>query len=348
MLRWFAANARDLPWRRDPTPYRVWVSEIMLQQTRVEAARDRYVAFVRRFPGIAALARAGEQDVLAAWSGLGYYRRARQLHAAAKHVVARHDGRFPVDAAAIAALPGIGPYTTGAIASIALGQPLPIVDGNIERVFARWHGIAGEIKSAPVQKRLWALARHWVSSGTVAGHAPSALNQSLMELGALVCTPRAPRCGDCPVAQYCRARAAGRAESLPRRARGQKTSELHLLLAGLRDARGRVWMQRRENAGDSPLPVGLWEFPHRKGRARPAQAKLEQWLGCGLQAPGKPVSRKHNIMHWRITLTLLPATVTGTPACGQVQGRWFTPAQALRAAQSGATRKLLGVLLATP
>jgi len=349
MLRWFADNARDLPWRRNPTPYRVWVSEIMLQQTRVEAVREKYTAFLRRFPDVRKLARASQEAVLAAWSGLGYYRRARQMHAAARLVVANHGGRFPRDADAIVALPGIGRYTAGAIGSMAWQQPVPIVDGNIERVFARWHGIEGAIKSAPVARRLWTLAQSWVETGAAAGHTPCSLNQSLMELGALVCTPRAPRCGQCPVAVHCRARATGSPESLPRRAAGSKAVPLQLVLAGLRDARGRIWLQRRQG-GDSPLPAGLWEFPHCKGAARSAKARLESLLGCTMHSPGRLVQRKHSIMHWKITLTLLPAFVPqngpAVPHLQGAQGRWFTPAQARKAAQSGATAKLLQALLA--
>jgi A/G-specific adenine glycosylase len=155
LAQWFKQNARDLPWRRNPTPYRVWVSEVMLQQTRVEVVRDYFKRFMKRFPSVKALAAAPEDDVLAVWSGLGYYRRARMRHAAAKRIVAHHGGRFPRDAADIEALPGVGRYTAGAIRSIAFNEPAPIVDGNIERVFARLFAIRRSVKHAAVQRQLW-------------------------------------------------------------------------------------------------------------------------------------------------------------------------------------------------
>lgn len=210
LLAWYDAHARDLPWRRTRDPYAVWVSEVMLQQTRVETVVPYYERFLARFPTVEALAAAAEEEVLAAWSGLGYYRRARLLHAGVREVVARHGGRVPEDAAARRALPGVGAYTAGAIGSIAFDREEPLVDGNVARVLARVHGVGTPLGRADTEARLWAEAARLVR-----GPRPGALNQALMELGATVCTPRAPRCGACPIAARCEARARGDVEALP-------------------------------------------------------------------------------------------------------------------------------------
>lgn len=350
LLRWYAASARDLPWRSDPSPYHVWVSEIMLQQTRVEAVREKYTAFLRRFPTLAALARANEQAVLQAWSGLGYYRRARMLHAAAREVADRHGGEFPADLAAIAELPGIGRYTAGAIASIAFNQPAPIVDGNIERVFARWHGIKGDIKGRANQQRLWQLAHQWVTQGRAAGHQPRDLNQALMELGALVCTPRSPRCAQCPVARHCTARKAGDPEAFPKSARRAAPQDVRLWFAALFDGKGRVWMVRREPGGrQSLLPDGLWELPHAdwpRDTTAP-MAAIGKLIACTLAANGPLFTRKHSIMRWRVELAAQQVAALRPPAWPHGPARWFTPKAALAAAQASATTKLLRALFAS-
>lgn len=328
LVGWYQSAARDLPWRRGHVPYRVWVSEIMLQQTRVEAVRDAFTRFVRQFPGIRTLARAPLDDVLAAWSGLGYYRRARLMHAAAKQIVARHGGKFPRDTAAIGALPGVGPYTAGAIRSIAFNEPAPIVDGNIERVFARWFAVGQPIKSAPVQRQVWAFAQDWVQHGADQGLAPRELNQALMELGAMLCTPRAPRCGQCPAQSWCKA--AGRDPlKFPRTAGAARARSKTLVFTAHRDNAGRVWLVRRQ--GGSPpslLPDGLWELPHTEG---PAQAG-------GI---------KHAIMNWRLSL-VLRQTKHRPPRWPHGDSGWFTPKQAALQAQASATRKLLRTLAPEP
>jgi A/G-specific adenine glycosylase len=254
LVRWFRAGHRDLPWRRTREPYRVWISEIMLQQTRVEVVVPYYERFVARFPTPHALADAPLDDVLAAWSGLGYYRRARQLHAAAALVVREHAGELPAEDEALRALPGIGRYTAGAIRSIAFGHAAPIVDGNVARVLSRLFALAGGPGDAAWEKRLWTLATALVPAAD-----PSAFNQGLMELGATVCTPRAPRCEACPLARFCRAHAAGREEAYPpakKRARPEKVERWVLLAVRPRD--GAVWMRRR---GDDEHNAGQWEAP---------------------------------------------------------------------------------------
>src|SRR5208282_5439296 len=192
LLAWYDQHARDLPWRESRDPYRVWLSEIMLQQTRVAAVIAHYHEFLRRFPTVEKLAAAREPSVLAAWSGLGYYRRARMLHAAAKVIVRELGGEFPASEEALRELPGIGRYTAAAIASIAFGEPVAVVDGNVERVLQRLSGkrLAGE--------ELWEASTHLLDAKR-----PGDFNQAMMELGAVVCTPRAPACLTCPVAELC-------------------------------------------------------------------------------------------------------------------------------------------------
>lgn len=351
LLAWFKAKARDLPWRRNPTPYRVWVSEIMLQQTRVEAVREKYAAFLRRFPTVEALAAAEEDAVLQAWSGLGYYRRARMLHAAARKIVAKLGGEFPSGTKELADLPGIGRYTAGAIASIAFNAPAAIVDGNIERVFARWHGIKTGIKLSAAQKHLWQLAGAWVQQGAAAGYAPRDLNQALMELGALVCIPGVPKCGQCPVAAQCVAGKSGRPQDFPLVAASAAKRDVRLWFAALLDRRGRVFLVRRQGrARPSLLPDALWELPHAvwpESQATPPVAVLGKLLGCKVEPLGEVITRKHSIMDWRVTLASQAASCDTTPRWTLGEARWFTPCDALKAAQASATTKLLRALFAS-
>ena len=240
LLAWYDAHARELPWRESHDPYRVWLSEIMLQQTRVAAVIAHYHEFLRRFPTVEKLARAREASVLAAWSGLGYYRRARMLHAAAK-VVAR-EGKFPETASGLRKLPGVGRYTSAAIASIAFGEAVAVVDGNVERVLQRYLGrrLEGE--------------NFWLTAETLLDRVrPGDFNQAMMELGATVCTPRAPACLTCPVVELCATRGemAGSAKAAK-----QKKREIHYVLDYRRDA---VFLVRR--AHDESLMAGMWELP---------------------------------------------------------------------------------------
>jgi A/G-specific adenine glycosylase len=242
LLDWYDAHARDLPWREDRDPYRVWLSEIMLQQTRVAAVIAHYHEFLGRFPTVQKLAAAREASVLAAWSGLGYYRRARMLHAAAKIVVRELGGKFPTTAAELRELPGVGRYTAAAIASIAFGEPVAVVDGNVERVLHRVSGyrLLGE--------KLWEAAEKLLDRTR-----PGDFNQAMMELGATVCTPRAPACLTCPVIDLCATRGelAGAAKPAP-----QKKREIHYALAR-RD--GKVFLVQRPR--DAHLMAGMWELP---------------------------------------------------------------------------------------
>ncbi|MBI3289571.1 MAG: A/G-specific adenine glycosylase, partial [Elusimicrobia bacterium] len=210
LLRWYRAAKRDMPWRRDPTPYRVWISEIMLQQTTVAAVTPKYDLFLRRFPSVSALAAAPEEEVLKHWAGLGYYSRARNLRRAALAIVADHGGRFPSDFDALLALPGVGRYTAGAILSIAFAKPYPLVDGNVVRVFSRLFAMEGRAKDAAFVKKMWPLAESLVPRRN-----PGDWNQALMELGATICSPESPACGACPVSRRCLAFNQGRPDRLP-------------------------------------------------------------------------------------------------------------------------------------
>ena len=210
LVAWFERHQRDLPWRRTSDPYAIWVSEVMLQQTRVETVIPYYERFLGRLPTPRDLADADPETVRALWSGLGYYRRAAQLQAAAKKVVASHAGRLPADPEALAALPGFGPYTVGAVSSFAFDLPVPALDGNVKRVLARVHGVEGATDRGPARRRIEAAAHSWVDAPQ-----PGRTNESLMELGATLCAPKRPACGRCPVATWCRARAMEAIDRIP-------------------------------------------------------------------------------------------------------------------------------------
>lgn len=342
LITWYGAHARALPWRSNPTPYRVWVSEVMLQQTRVEAVREYFSRFMKRFPSLRKLASAELDDVLELWSGLGYYRRARMLHAAARQIAQRHKGRFPKDRAGVLALPGVGDYTAGAILSIAFNRPEPIVDGNVERVFARVTRLPDNVKSGRGRRRIRHLAVEHVTRAHEEGHAPSAVNQALMELGATVCTPKSPDCGACPVRSHCAGFEHGDAIGFPVLPRRARLKDRRYLFVAVRDAPGRVLMVKRD-ADDktSLLPNGLWELPHvewTNGRA--PMAKLRKLAGVEFQPAGKPVAARHTIMNYRLTLEARPATLNGQAREG-VDARWCSPDTASRLPIASATRKLL-------
>jgi A/G-specific adenine glycosylase len=252
LLAWFDRSARDLPWRRDPSPYRVWLSEVMLQQTRVDTVIPYFERFVRDFPDVRALAAASVDDVLARWSGLGYYRRARQLHAAADAIVERFGGELPSTVEELRSLPGVGAYTAGAVASIAHGRPVPLVDGNVARVIARLAGLREAFDTAAGARATWAIAARLVPSDR-----PGDFNQSLMELGSLVCTPTSPLCLTCPVRAACTAAREGLQEVLPLARKRAAVREL--VWTALVAVRGRrVLLARRPLDG---LFGGLWEPP---------------------------------------------------------------------------------------
>ena len=333
LLAWYARARRDLPWRRSADPYRVWVSEIMLQQTQVERVKDFFERFVARFPDVAALAAAREAEVLRLWEGLGYYRRARQLHAAAKRVMDEFGGEFPGTAAALRALPGIGRYTAGAIASIAFDQPEPIVEANSRRVIARLVGHDGPLGGAAGDEPIWEAARAFVPR-----RHPGRFNQALMDLGAVVCTPNRPLCGTCPLAESCVARRDGRVDEIPRRAERRATKELRET-AVVASRAGRVLVVQRA-AGE--WWAGLWDFPRVPGRmARAARgiaaSPVLGSLGCG--RPERRGTVVHTVTHHRITLDVVrcAARRAGRRGAGR---RWVTPRQLAALALTSPARRI--------
>ena len=306
LLAWYRENARDLPWRHTDDPYRIWVSEIMLQQTRVAAVLGYYARFLERFPTASALAAAPEAELLKCWEGLGYYSRARNLQKAAKIVA--EQGEFPTDYDALLALPGIGEYTAGAIASAAFGLPCPAVDGNVLRVMTRLTDCGDDV-TLPATKKA---AARWV-----AAHMPVAepdiriFNQALMELGATVCVPNAaPRCGDCPLAELCEGRRRGTAESLPVRA-AKKERTVQEMTVYLLERDGKIALRRRDEEG---LLAGLWEFPNVSGTLDDAQAAapLAAWGLAPLEWRRK-LTAKHIFTHreWHMTGYVLRVTGAG-------------------------------------
>ena len=334
LLAWYARAGRDLPWRRSPDPYRVWVSEIMLQQTQVDRVKDFFTRFVARFPDVASLAAAQEDDVLRLWEGLGYYRRARQLHAAARRIVADHGGRFPPTAAGLRTLPGIGRYTAGAIASIAFDEQAPIVEANSRRVIARLVGHDGPLGGTAADEPIWEAVTRLLPR-----RQPGRFNQALMDLGALVCTPTRPLCGTCPLARACVAHRERRVDEIPRRAarRGAKQVRETAVVAA---RAGRVLVVRR---AEGEWWAGLWDFPRVAGRSARVIAASPTLgpLGCGPAAPLGTVA--HTVTHHRITLAVVRcrARRAGPAAANR---RWVTPRQLAGLAMSSPARRIARLL----
>ena len=303
LLDWYDTHRRDLPWRREPTPWRVWVSEVMLQQTRAETVGPYFHRFLARFPTPAALAAAPHDDVLSLWAGLGYYARARNLHAAAGQVVAEHGGEVPDDPEAFAALKGVGPYTRAAVQSIAFGHQEAVLDGNVERVLCRLDLVRDDPRTPATRRSLLDRA-----GALVRGSRPGDLNQALMELGATVCAPRRPDCDHCPVAIHCRGRRAGEAEGLPNKPRRLRRKRVNVVRGLCRAKDGAVWLVRRPENG---LLGGLWELPGVEGSDAPAAL-----LKLGMRPTGEPTQVRHAFTHLEWTLSVYRAE--GQPS---IEGR---------------------------
>jgi A/G-specific adenine glycosylase len=257
LLDWYDANKRDLPWRRDRDPYRIWVSEVMLQQTRVDTVIPYYERFMERFPTVRHLAEAPEEEVLKCWEGLGYYSRARNLQAGARQVVEWYGGIIPDDKAAVSSLKGVGPYTAGAILSIAFDRPEPAVDGNVMRVLSRYFLLEDDVAKPSARVKIERLAASIIPAGRAGD-----FNQAVMELGALVCTPKSPGCLLCPVRDACAGRAAGRERELPVKSKAKPPrpeTRLAALVEGSGARAGKVLVRRRPDSG---LLARMWELPH--------------------------------------------------------------------------------------
>ncbi|QHW30975.1 A/G-specific adenine glycosylase [Paenibacillus rhizovicinus] len=293
LLHWYLANKRDLPWRMNRDPYRVWVSEIMLQQTRVDTVIPYYERFMEKFPSAAALANAPEPDVLKCWEGLGYYSRARNLQAGAREVLTRHGGIVPDDKEAVSALRGVGPYTTGAIMSIAFNRPEPAVDGNVMRVLSRYFCLEEDIAKPATRVNIEKLAASLIPEGSAGD-----FNQALMELGALVCTPKSPGCLTCPVMMHCEGRMAGKEHVLPIKTKAKpprRETRIAALITGSAELAGKLLVRQRPESG---LLAQMWELPHvlapealaaaapakRRGRGKPAAAVGEASSAAGFAA----------------------------------------------------------------
>ncbi|SRR5579871_214482 len=308
VLAWFDANARDLPWRETHDPYCIWISEIMLQQTRVAAVIAHYHEFLRRFPTVTKLAAARESSVLAAWSGLGYYRRARMMHAAAKQIVRKRKGKFPETAARWRELPGIGRYTAAAIASIAFDESVAVVDGNVERVLQRTRG-----KHLSVQD-CWQAAEELLD-----GSRPGDFNQAMMELGATICVPRSPMCLTCPVVDLCATRGELPAIASPPR---QIKRQIDYVLACRNSA---VFLVRRSK--DASLMAGMWELPELKGA---------NGVGNLRQRDSKPaISVRHSITITNYEVRVWQGRPSGRP------GEWVPLTRLPKLALTGLARKIL-------
>ena len=338
LLKWFAANARDLPWRKTNDPYAIWISEIMLQQTQVKTVLPYWDRWMQRLPTLTALARARPKTIHKLWEGLGYYTRVRNMQRAAKIVQQQHGGEFPPAYEDILALPGIGRYTAGAISSIAFNQPKPILDGNVIRVLTRLFGIEGNPADRKVNEALWNLSEALVlhSARKPSANHASHFNQSLMELGALVCIPRTPRCSECPVASLCVAFRTNRVEELPHRPpKAPPTSRR--FAAFVAEDRGRLLVRQRP-AG--VVNAHLWEFPNLEiVRGNGDVIHLAQTL-FGLEAGEiEPLCTiKHSITRYRITLEVF--RVSGKP-CGPKNARWLLPAQLRKLPFTSAHKKVL-------
>jgi A/G-specific adenine glycosylase len=337
LLAWYDRHRRDLPWRRSRDPYAIWVSEVMLQQTRVLTVLGHYTRFLERFPGVRALARAPEAEVLHAWQGLGYYSRARRMHEAAKAMNARHGGRVPGDRATLLSLPGVGEYSAGAVASIAFGERVPVVDGNVVRVLTRLFALRGDPARAPLRARLWELA-----SELVPAKRPGDFNQALMELGATICTPRSPACDECPLVRQCQAHARGAALRFPELAPRAPATQVRLAAAVVR-RRNRVLVVRVPD--DAPRWAGLWVFPHvaLEPNERPEMGALRAAREHGVRARigERLAALRYTITRYRMSLEVFDALAEGARA-----GRYLALTELDALAMPAPHRKLARALQA--
>ncbi len=303
LLAWFKREARDLPWRREPTPYRVWVSEIMLQQTQIATVIPYYERFLQSFPTVEALATADEQELLSHWEGLGYYRRARSMHAAAKQIAEKYKGEFPQTLDDVLALPGIGRYTAGAILSISRDVRLPVLEGNTHRVYSRWVALRGVATDSAATKLLWQIAESMLPRKS-----PGAFNQAAMELGALVCSPKKPDCERCPIAEMCRARIAGLQAEIPgkvSRVVYEDRTEFAMVVSEHRKPNAQPRYLLRP-LGEGRRWAGLWDFPRTTevsfDSAAAAAKQLSDELGVRISPGMRLATLKHAVTKYRISL----------------------------------------------
>ncbi len=344
LLAWFRAHQRDLPWRRSRNPYRIWVAEVMLQQTRIAAVMPYYQRFLARFPTVQSLARAAEPEVLKLWSGLGYYSRARNLHRAAKIIVTQRNGEFPRDLDVALELPGIGTYTAAAVLSIAYDVPLAVLDGNVARVLARIKAIRGDLRAPKNWRALTA-----ASQDLLASQAPGDWNQSLMELGEVICTPQSPRCKECPVARHCQAYAQGLTDNIPAPRRKRPPVHMKIAAAILRDLRGRTLLVQDPGAHDTVLFSRMWQFPAVAVTRNP-KAELNAHLSKTLSITkisleALPAAR-HGVTFRNITLLPFLASVSELPKLPRT--RILSLKNLSKLPISSATRKIAAAVVGKP
>ncbi len=349
LVAWFDKSQRDLRWRQAHNatdPYRILVSEVMLQQTTVAAVGPFYERFLNRFPDSKSLAEADEADVLAQWAGLGYYARARNLHKAAKAIQSEHGGTFPRELDAILSLPGVGRYTAGAVSSIAFNARAPIVDANVARVLGRILAVEGDLKTTKNQATLWDAATQIAS---VASVEPREVNPAMMELGALICTPKSPRCPVCPVADNCEAKKQGRQNELPFIPPKKAPTPMFDVCALALDMSGRVLLRKRPDTADIWWQ-GMWELPRTTRLANESSEatliRLGQELGCQFAPQTRATTVKHGVTRYAIELE-----------CWRVQAnqitesetlRWLTPEEASHLAMPSTMRRLFDRFAPSP
>jgi A/G-specific adenine glycosylase len=339
LLVWFAKNQRDLPWRRDRDPYRIWISEVMLQQTQVVTVIPFFERFLQAFPTIAALAAADEQDVLRLWAGLGYYRRARDLHRSAKILVAEQTGKFPTDPLIVRRLPGFGQYTANAVLSQAFDQRLPILEANSQRVLSRLFGRRDDPRAGPARKWLWQAAERILPK-----RGAGEFNQALMELGALVCTPVAPRCGECPLASRCEAKQLGLQEQIPARTPPPATVAVRETAVVVRRDE-QVLLVQRPAVGRW---ANLWEFPHvelkeDETHEEAGERCLRERIGIEAELGGEIVTIRHGVTRFAIAMVCLEAQHRHGEfrSTFYQKGAWLTPAELSAYPVSAPQRRLI-------
>jgi A/G-specific adenine glycosylase len=348
LLEWFALNQRKLPWRRHYKPYEIWISEIMLQQTQVKTMLPYYHRWLQRFPHVQAVALAQEEDLLKQWEGLGYYSRARNIHRTAKVLLKEHDSEFPRDCGRLRGFPGIGRYTAGAIMSIAFNADCPVVDGNIARTLSRLFDIAQPIRDSQTEKVLWKLAEELLPRGKA-----RSFNQALMDLGAVVCTPRNPSCSQCPIHTHCRALQTGVVNLRPVVKRGKDAVPIHVAV-GILVQEGRIFIQKRPPSGLMPH---LWEFPGGKIlHGETPEGALVREFREELELNVRPFQEvaliRHSYTSFRVALRAFACRLE---CPGQqpvlhsaVDGRWVTPEELDLYAFPAANRKLIQRIQAEP
>lgn len=323
LLNWYQDHKREMPWRGELDPYKIWVSEIMLQQTRVDQATPYFQNFISLFPTVYDLAKAKQQEVLKAWEGLGYYSRARNLHTAAKDVVQNYEGKLPESYDEIIQLKGIGPYTAAAITSIVFGKPNAVVDGNVIRVLSRYFGIEDDVRSSKTRKRIQEFANELINKKN-----PGDFNQALMELGSEVCTPTSPDCEHCPVQPGCVATKMAKTEVIPYKSPSKKKPHHTIGVGIIEDDNGKLLIALRP---EDAMLGGLWEFPGGKQKKdeeiqHTVERELKEELGVEVKAYKELMTLKHTYSHFSITLhAWFCKLISGTPAPKESQEvRWVS------------------------